>query len=487
MRPQQPVPNRNLSLWQSAVRQTLISRGVDAAERHAVEHAVSIHAQAADAKTGIEDWLRNAAQTVAAENKTPVAPIASDKTLALAQSSAAAFDVAEAHRDDDQAGQVTLFDRLKGLVAKYSSLDLLGWAQCWFRYLEYYVAAHSSPPYRYWDENKPVDISFGTIDWQLEPNSKLLIIGDWGTHMSDNVALLRQALTLKPDAIVHLGDVYYSGTVAECQTNVLDALDALFKGSTRVPFFTIPGNHDYYSGGGGFYRTIDEVNKSLQPTHQQKASYFCLRTKDGNWQFLGMDTGLNDRNPVDQMAPSLEKSEVTWHRDKLDNFTGTTVLFSHHQLFSANSKIADGPRPYLNEALNAVFRPYYDRVAAWFWGHEHNLVIFADDQKFDGGIGLKKGRLVGCSAYEETQAEDPYKVNFNQVAYCKDMPRLNKSPNRSPTQIFYNHAFAMLEITPAEIVAKYYEYPSWDQNTQPNPEPKVGEPIYTEHIPRIRP
>ena len=56
-----------------------------------------------------------------------------------------------------------------------------------------------------------------------------------------------------------------------------------------------------------------------------------------------MDTGLNDRNPVDHMAPSLEKSEVRWHLDKLDNFKGTMVLMSHHQLFSANSKIAETP------------------------------------------------------------------------------------------------------------------------------------------------
>src|SRR5262249_6169357 len=156
---------------------------------------------------------------------------------------------------------------------------------------------------------------------------------------------------------------------------------------------------DYYSGGAGFYTTIDKVNASLPAACQQKASYFCLRTEDGNWQFLGMDTGLNDRNPVDQIAPSLEKSEQTWHQDKLENFAGTTVLSSHHQLFSANSPIKKAGKRYLNEALDEVFHPYYDRIAAWFWGHEHNLVIFRDNQTFGEATGLRKGRLVGCSAY----------------------------------------------------------------------------------------
>ena len=52
------------------------------------------------------------------------------------------------------------------------------------------------------------------------------MIGDWGTHMPDNVALLRQAVKkFTPDVIIHLGDVYYSGTVEECTANVLDVLD----------------------------------------------------------------------------------------------------------------------------------------------------------------------------------------------------------------------------------------------------------------------
>ena len=33
-------------------------------------------------------------------------------------------------------------------------------------------------------------------------------------------------------------------------------------------------------------------------------------------------------------------------------------------------------------------------------------------------------------------------------------------------------------------MAKYYEYPSWDQDDAPAVEPKVGNPIYTEDIPR---
>jgi 3',5'-cyclic AMP phosphodiesterase CpdA len=498
MRPQQPVRDRNTSLWQSAVRETLLKRREDRAKQRAIEHAVSLQAKASvDKKKSLEELAA-------------VLPEGDARTFALntAAASGHAFDIAQAQRSGNTTAQATLFGKLTSLVSKYSTLDILGWAQCLLHYVEYYINAHASPPYRYWDEQKPQDITFGTIEWKLKASSKVLVLGDWGTHMSDNVALLRQALkAFKPDAIIHLGDVYYSGTVSECTDNVLTVLDDVFAelNMGRVPFFTIPGNHDYYSGGAGFFNLIDRVNASLPTSSRQKASYFCLRTEDDHWQFLAMDTGLNDRNPVDHMAPKLEKSEETWHRDKLDHFAGTTVLLSHHQLFSANSKIADGPRPYLNESLNSVFRPYYDKsVAAWFWGHEHNLVIFKDNQAFDEAAALRKGRLVGCSAYEETVAENPYKKadECSKVEYAPDMPELHLSHWATPLQKFYNHAFTLLEITPEKIVAKYYEYPSWDQDNKPNKEPAATDPVptptadnpnhvtanpvYTEEIPLLR-
>ena len=69
------------------------------------------------------------------------------------------------------------------------------------------------------------------------------MLGDWGARMTDNVAMLRQALKrFKPDVIIHLGDVYYSGTEFECKRNVLDVMDQLVNelGLQRPPFFAIP-------------------------------------------------------------------------------------------------------------------------------------------------------------------------------------------------------------------------------------------------------
>jgi predicted phosphodiesterase len=382
----------------------------------------------------------------------------------------------------------SMLDRIRGVIARYSSLDLIGWAQCLVQYIRYSLEARF-PQYNDWKRQQPSDLSYGLIKERLPSTCKVLVIGDWGTHMTDNVALLRQALKkFKPDAIVHLGDIYYSGTHQECTENVIDVMDQLIEelAIERPPFFTLPGNHDYYSGGRGYYKMINRLNASL-PGHEQKASYFCLRTEDDHWQFLGMDTGYNDRNPVVQKSPGLLPQEIIWHQHKLENFKGTTVLLSHHQLCSAKEVLnKNGAFPCLNDELNRVFRPYYDRVAAWLWGHEHCLIIFQDNLSFTGTTPLRKGRLIGCSAYEETVQEDPYGVNDACKPAVFADTRLGLSKYRSSLQEFYDHAFALLDVTPQQITVRYYSYPSWDQDFQMAADPAIGIALYTEDLPLIR-
>lgn len=482
MRVQLPVHDRNLSLWQSAVRQTLANRGdLSDDEKKRAEYGVSLHAQSVQANKP----LALPTPQPQAEGQSPVGSPSN-----IAQGSKAAFDAIQAHQNDDSSGHFSFFSMLRDFVMKYSSWDVEGWVQCGWYYTKYYVLAHLPPSYNDWNAHAPADINYGVIDYRLPKNSKVLMIGDWGTHMPDNAALLRQALRqLKPDVIIHLGDVYYSGTVEEFTANILDVLDQIIadvKPEKRPAFFAIPGNHDYYSGGSGFYRMIGKVNSGVAGCTQQ-ASYFCLRTEDDKWQFLGMDTGYGDRNPVEQQAPILQLHEGAWHRDKLDTFPGTTILLSHHQLISAKEKLNNGPRPYLNESLYSTFKPYFDRIAAWYWGHEHNLIFYQNDLKIqDGDSPLAKGRLVGCSAYEETLDEDPFKINYPDAKFLQDMPRLGLSKYRTDIQNFYNHAFAILDVAPEKITATYYEYPSWGAGNPPPSDPQLGRYLYQEQLSPLR-
>ena len=482
MRVQQPVRDRNMSLWQSAVRQTLVDRhDLSDDDRKQAEYGISLHAKSAE---------RNTALPGPVPRGDPASKVGPASNVALASKSA--FDAHQKHQTDETTTSGSLLSTFHDFVMQYSSWDIAGWIQCGWYYVKYYVLAHLPPSYNDWQSHAPADINFGVIDYRLPKDSRVLMIGDWGTHMADNAALLRQALKkFSPDVIIHLGDIYYSGTVQECTSNVLDVLDEIvdqIKPAKRPAFFSIPGNHDYYSGGSGFYRMIGKVNSGIAGCTQQ-ASYFCLRTEDDKWQFLGMDTGYGDRNPVEQQAPTLQVHESAWHRDKLDKFAGTTILLSHHQLISAKETLNAGPRPYLNENLYATFKDYFDRIAAWYWGHEHTFILFDDDLRIqDHDLPLKKGRLVGCSAYEETQDGDPYEVKYPEARFLleDDMPRLKLSKYKTDLQEFYNHAFAILDVTPDKITATYYEYPSWGEASAPPSDPLIDKFLYQEHLVPMR-
>ena len=123
--------------------------------------------------------------------------------------------------------------------------------------------------------------------------------------------LAYQIVAFKPDILLHLGDVYYSGTHGEANDNFL-AICRQILGSS-IPLYTLCGNHDMYSGGDGYYWLIDQIG--------QQSSYFCLQNDD--WQFLAMDTGHNDHDPV-TVATNMTSlvnipgwSEANWHLNKI--------------------------------------------------------------------------------------------------------------------------------------------------------------------------
>jgi hypothetical protein len=352
-------------------------------------------------------------------------------------------------------------------IGHFDNLDPL-FAECVLEFVKYYWLANRQPQYRDWKRrNQP--IFFGTVAEPISRGAKIAIIGDWGTGMPDAKLLLAELLTkTRPDVLIHLGDVYYSGTPAEFQHNFSEVLGQVLAENPGLGLgpriYAIPGNHDYYAGSGPFYRLIDSLNAGPA---KQTASYFCLRSEDDRWQVIGVDTGFNDRSPglaFDKayLAPIPQPSEVEWLQDKLATFPGRTILMSHHQAFSSHAGI-NGPesgRPqYLNQPLIDSVGPHLDRVAAWLWGHEHNLVLFAPNQ-----FGVTKGRLVGCSAFEMTPADDPYSIVFDKVSALD--ARLHK------TEPWFNHGCALIDLDKSEIT--YYEMASW-LGVTPVPTPVLRE------------
>ncbi|HEX6370249.1 MAG TPA: metallophosphoesterase [Longimicrobium sp.] len=409
-----------------------------------------------------EELASAAAQVTAAATDVDEAEVSKQAVL-----SAHFYDMAESARTGHliHALKLAIMTIFWWGIRKYSTGDLLGWATTVTQYIKTYAWGTRKPMYRDWKVEGGGDRDYGVVKWRLPKNARIGIVGDWGTGMPDAIALLRRVLhTHEVDAVLHLGDVYYSGTRTEFRNNLLKVYNSLCPDPQRCPpLYNIPGNHCYYSRGPGFYQTIDAMNGS--PDRRQQASYFCLRTEDDAWQFLGMDTGINDRNPLESSCdPGVRESEAAWHLDKLARFPGSTVLLSHHQLFSAYSKVNRKAQPgkaspaNVNPTLLRQFGNSLEKVVAWLWGHEHNLVIF-DTVKSDTGAILPPGRLIGSSAYEETLLEDPYAQRYPSVPASAVQLQKEKG--------YYWHGYAIATVG-ENLQLDYYQFPSsgtrsWEQ------------------------
>jgi hypothetical protein len=437
------VSHPALSLWQSAVRQVVASR---VSNGDITDRAVAIHPAVRQA----DDYVKSRASAGRVEVQSPAALTVNDNP----------FEIALAHAES----VIRRVEDFATSIGKFTNLDPL-FLECIFEFIKYYWLSHLPPQYRDWNRFSE-GINLSVVPDPIPDSAKVAVIGDWGTGMDDAEWLLTQILvSAKPDALIHLGDVYYSGTAAEVHQNfaVPIARAAASAGVPTLRIYAIPGNHDYYAGGRPFYDLIGTLNT---PATRQAASYFCLRTPSDKYQLIGVDTGINDRSPglaftPTYRGPTLRPSEAEWVRDKVANFPGQTLMFSHHQAFSAHSAI-NGPQsgvtPYVNKPLiNTIEVSQKDKVALWMWGHEHNLALFEDRQ-----YSVKRGRLVGCSAFETRQDEDPYKVVFKDVK-VESLRLAREGP-------WVDHGCAVIDLGPETIT--YWQIAAWTGD-QPDPRPQL--------------
>ncbi|HTW45089.1 MAG TPA: metallophosphoesterase [Acidobacteriaceae bacterium] len=322
---------------------------------------------------------------------------------------------------------------------KKSVCDDAGWAECLTTYLGY-KALLKSPVYR---PNENVVVDLGT-------KTRLAILGDWGTGEEVAINLLQQVAALKPEVLLHLGDVYYAGTQHEAEYNFLDICRSELG---DIPIYSLCGNHDMYSGGQGYYWLLDQIG--------QKASYFSLYNDD--WLFVAMDTGFHDNNPLNvstNMTKLVEQenwSETSWLLKQIAQAGNRKlVLLSHHQLFSPFSSVGsvDAEAYAYNPNLYAIFAPLLPKVEWWFWGHEHTLGIFPPY------MGLRRGRCVGASAVPVFSDQQQY-ATAGGLKTLNDMPMPTWDPNGvlGTTDNMYNNCFAMMTLNGASATVEYYEVP----------------------------
>jgi DNA/RNA endonuclease G (NUC1) len=296
----------------------------------------------------------------------------------------------------------------------------------------------------------------------IKSGAKVALIGDWGTGAEPAKRVLQQVRQQNPDILIHLGDIYYSGTEEECKVNFEAIVNGVFdRAKTKLPVYTMSGNHDMYCGGVGYYPLIKRLNKGFKgpkgESMVQPASFFCLRAEDASWQLLAMDTGRNDYSPfsVTDAVTFVDPAEQEWLRARVQEFSGKTILLSHHQLFSAYSQIGSRGQNGRFNPVNPKLRETYKTltgsgkaIPAWFWGHEHNLCIY---QPY---AGLERGRCLGHSAIPVFVDDTPYDV----LAEIDNPPKLVDKTKLSKAGQFYSHGFAVLTLgSDGNATAEYFE------------------------------
>jgi len=338
-----------------------------------------------------------------------------------------------------------------------------GWAETVDDYLKYFGP-----------DGSPLEIPYvragqvGDAVIEMKPDARVALIGDWGTGTDAAIELLRQVKMHRPDIVIHLGDIYYSGTDTECDSYFRRIVEDVLRRDAPIPVYTLAGNHDMYSGGGGFYRLIDTLNA---PPDRQRASFFCLRDKAGAFQFVAMDTGLHDYDPfnVGDGLTRLEDDEADWHVRRIAEWKdGRTILLSHHQLFSAFSQIgprdASGRLHPVNPNLLPRLRSFQQAgpIAAWFWGHEHNLCIYRPY------AGLDRGRCAGHGGIPVFVEDRPYDVPDGLM----DAPELIPGTKLATNGPVYAHGFVMIAFDSAGRSARV----DYFQDTDPE------RPLYSETL-----
>jgi hypothetical protein len=222
---------------------------------------------------------------------------------------------------------------------------------------------------------------------------RLVVVGDWGTGIprARRVAAAMRTILLEgldrglEQHAVHLGDVYYSGFEYEYNKRFLANWPVRVPEADAVSSWTIPGNHDLYSGGYGYYKALTDPRFA----GHCGCSYFLLENDD--WRIIGLDTGWEDGGLAGDQPAWLESVLASGERKR-------TMLLTHHQGVSVYKKAPER----LHERIAHILARH--PVDVWLWGHEHRCMAFDATDGIGAAACLGHG---GVPEYQWHMPDDP--------------------------------------------------------------------------------
>lgn len=231
-------------------------------------------------------------------------------------------------------------------------------------------------------QKAPFQIAGGDSLHTLPDQCKIALLSDWGAPNDHAQRIGRLAVENGADYIIHLGDIYYSGTDAECRRFLADW--PLRDGNGKPAgghSFALNGNHEMYSGGRGYFQTV-------LPAFGQEASYFTLA--NDHWQIHGLDTAYVPFSISGGNQDSHLAAQWQWLIQRiLAAPAKRNILLTHNQPESAHAPEFTAAQALKGEWWQLTHATSLDSVFAWFFGHEHRCVIYDDEYTHF------KARLIG--------------------------------------------------------------------------------------------
>ncbi len=218
---------------------------------------------------------------------------------------------------------------------------------------------------------------------EIAEDARVVIVGDWGTGlprarrlakvMAEEVA--RALAEGRQAHVVHLGDIYYSGTEEEVSRHVLAPgmwPVTAEQAAAGVTSWSLNGNHDMYGGGFGYFETLlgDPRFAAQRCRDGKPTSFFRLRSP--RWDLLGLDTSWDPEVLSMGFVGVLEDPQARYATEVARESDRRLMLLTHHQPVSVYDTEDLGPK--LVEKLGPVLDG--GRVTAWLWGHEHRCMGF---------------------------------------------------------------------------------------------------------------
>lgn len=313
-----------------------------------------------------------------------------------------------------------------GLEAKFDTRDWFGWATVAWSKLK-----HLTP--------HPMVRPKAAVPEAIPNEAQIGILGDWGTGLYGAPEITKTVRKgTAPTVLLHLGDIYYSGTDTEVRERFLDQWPAIPGVISRA----LNSNHEMYSGGDAYFKTT-------LTRFGQEGSYFALQNT--HWTLVGLDVAYKDH--------AIDDEQVNWLRQILAQAgERRVILFSHHQLYSHFE--SQGDKLWGHPGFGAILRS--KRIFAWYWGHEHRCTLFeAPDERFGlygrcighGGMPQSRRATRGLSeAREPRYAKGEWRRSPAQKVDGNELPACVVLEGRNPyikdeEEKFSPHGYAVLTLS----------------------------------------